>query len=141
MSGTDLQELEEVRGLIARGLQLGVLTYAEIATATAELGLEDTEVEELHCVFERSEIELIEEVDPAAAASLIVERMPEKRTRRKAQLNLEPEGTTDGLQLFLRGIGKVRLLTAQEEVDLAKRIESGSFQGKQRMVGLELGFV
>jgi RNA polymerase primary sigma factor len=141
MSGPDLQELEEVRGLIARGLQLGVLTYAEIATATAELGLEESEVEELHCVFERCEIELIEEIDPAAAASLIVERMPEKPTRRKAQLNLEPEGTTDGLQLFLKGIGKVRLLTAQEEVELAKRIERGSFEAKQRMVEANLRLV
>jgi RNA polymerase primary sigma factor len=141
MSGADLQELEEVRGLIARGVQTGVLTYAEIATATAELGLEDTDVEELHCVFERCEIELIEEIDPAVAAGLIVERMPEKRTRRKAVLNLEPEPTTDGLQLFLKGIGKVRLLTAQEEVDLAQRIERGSFAAKQKMVEANLRLV
>ena len=125
MSGADLQELEEVRGLIARGVQTGVRTFAEIATATAELGLEDTDVEELQCVFERCKIELIEEIDPAAAANLIVERAPEKRTRRKAALNLEAEPTTDGLQLFLKGIGKVRLLTAREEVDLAQRIERG----------------
>ena len=141
MSGADLQELEEVRGLIARGVQTGVLTFAEIATATAELGLEDTDVEELHCVFERCEIELIEEVDPAAAASLIVERTPEKRTRRKATPNLEPEPTTDGLQLFLRGIGKVRLLSAQEEVELSKRIERGSFEAKQKMVESNLRLV
>ena len=141
MSGPDLQELEEVSGLIARGVQTGVLTYAEIATATAELGLEDTAVEELHCVFERCEIELIEEIDPAAAASLIVERTPEKRTRRKAALNVEPEPTTDGLQLFLKGIGKVRLLTAQEEVDLAQRIERGSFEAKQKMIEANLRLV
>ena len=48
MSVADLQELEEVKGLIARGLQVGVLTYAEIATATAELDLDETDVEELH---------------------------------------------------------------------------------------------
>ena len=113
MSVADLQELEEVKGLIARGLQIGVLTYAEIATATAELGLEETDVEELHGLFERCEIELVEEIDPATAASLNIERAPEKRSRRKAPLDLKPEGTTDGLQLFLRGIGKVRLLTAR----------------------------
>ncbi len=39
-------ELEEVKGLIARGLQVGVLTYAEIVAATAELGLDDSDVEE-----------------------------------------------------------------------------------------------
>ena len=42
--------------------------------------------------------------------------------------------TTDSLQLFLKDIGKVRLLTAQEEVDLAKRIERGDFDAKQKMV-------
>jgi RNA polymerase primary sigma factor len=141
MSAADLRELEEVKGLIARGLQIGVLTYAEIATVTAELGLEDIEVEELHGVFESCEIELIEEIDPATAATLIIERGPEKRTRRKAQLDLEPEGTTDGLQLFFKGIGQVRLLTAREEVDLAKQIERGSFEAKQRMVEANLRLV
>jgi RNA polymerase primary sigma factor len=141
MSGAELQELEEVKGLVARGLQFGVLTYAEIAADTAELGLEDADVEELHGLFERYEIELIEEIDPATAASLTIERAPERRTRRKPALNLEPEGTTDGLQLFLKGIGKVRLLTAQEEVVLAKRIERGSFEAKQKMVESNLRLV
>ena len=126
MSGAALQELEEVRDLIARGLQIGVLTHAEVASATAELGLEDTDIEELHGLFERCEIELIEEIDPATAPGLIMDRVPETRARRTARLDLEPDGTTDGLKLFLKGIGKVRLLTAREEVDLAKRIERGS---------------
>ena len=140
LSGADLRELEEVKRLIARGLRIGVLTYAEIAAATAELGLEDTDAEELHSAFERCEIELIDEIDPASA-SLIIERAPDKRTRRKPRLDLEPEGTTDGLQLFLKGIGKVRLLTAQQEVDLAKRIERGSFEAKQKMVESNLRLV
>src|SRR3984885_966373 len=141
ISGADLKELEEVKRLIARGLRIGVLTYAEIATATAELDLEDIDVEELHAVFERCEIELIEELDPATAATLSIERAPEKRTRRKPQLDLEREGTTDGLQLFLKGIGKVRLLTAQEEVSLAKRIERGDFNAKQKMIESNLRLV
>jgi RNA polymerase primary sigma factor len=126
---------------MARGLQVGVLTHAEIASATAELGLEDTDVEELRGILERREIELVEEIDPATADSMIIERAPEKRTRRKAALHLEPEGTTDGLQLFLKGIGKVELLTAQEEVELSKRIERGSFEAKQRMVESNLRLV
>ncbi|MGN6167945.1 MAG: sigma-70 family RNA polymerase sigma factor, partial [Solirubrobacteraceae bacterium] len=52
-----------------------------------------------------------------------------------------PGGTTDGLQLFLRDIGKVRLLTAQEEVKLARRIERGSFEAKQKMVESNLRLV
>jgi RNA polymerase primary sigma factor len=141
MSAAELQELEEVKGLIARGLQVGVLTWAEIATATAELGLDETDVEELHGLFERCEIELVDEIDPATAASLQIELAPEQRTRRKPPLDLKPEGTTDGLQLFFKDIGKVRLLTAQEEVDLAKRIERGSFDAKQKMVESNLRLV
>jgi RNA polymerase primary sigma factor len=141
MSGADLQELEEVKDLIARGLRIGVLTHAEIATSTAELGLENTDIEELHGLFESSDIELIEEIDPATAPSLTIDRAPDKRIRRKASLDLEPDATTDGLQLFLKGIGKVRLLTAREEVDLAKRIERGSFEAKQKMVESNLRLV
>ena len=141
MSALELQELEEVKGLIARGLQVGVLTYAEIATATAELGLEEADVGELHDLFEQSEIELVEDIDPALAASLNVERASERRTRRKAPLDLQPKGTTDGLQLFLKGIGKVRLLTAPEEVDLAKRIWRGDLDAKQKMVESNLRLV
>jgi RNA polymerase primary sigma factor len=141
MSGTDIEELEEVKSLVARGLQVGVLTHAQIAAATAELDLEESEVEELHGVLERCEIELIEEIDPAAAASLNVERTPEKRTRGKARLDLRPEGTTDALALLLKGISRVRLLNAKEEVDLAKQIERGSFEAKQKMVESNLRLV
>src|SRR3989442_5750106 len=141
MSVAELQELEEVKGLITRGQQVGVLTSAEIETATAELGLDETDVEELHGLFERSEIELVEKIDPATAASVKIERAPEKRTRRRAPLDLNSEGTTDALQLFLKDIGKVRLLSAQEEVYLAKRIERGSFDAKQKLVESNLRLV
>jgi RNA polymerase primary sigma factor len=142
MSVAELQELEEVKVLITRGQQVGVLTYAEIATATAELGLDETDIEELHGFLERCEIELVEEVDPALAAAE-VERAPDKRRRRKAKtaLDLKPDMTTDSLQLFLKDIGKVRLLTAQEEVDLAKRIWRGDVDAKQKMVESNLRLV
>jgi RNA polymerase primary sigma factor len=139
MSVAELHELDEVKGLITRGQQVGVLTYAEIATVTAEVGLDETDVEELHRLFERCEIELVEEIDPATAGSVNIE--PEQGTRRGVPLDLKPEGTTDGLQLFLTGIGKTRLLSAPEEVDLAKRIERGSFDAKQKMVESNLRLV
>jgi RNA polymerase primary sigma factor len=91
--------------------------------------------------LEGCEIELVEEIDPAIDASMNIERATGKRTRGKAARDLRPEGTTDGLQLFLKGIGRVRLLSAQEEVDLAKRIERGSFEAKQKMVESNLRLV
>ena len=49
--------------------------------------------------------------------------------------------TTDSLQLFLKDLGKARLLTAQEEVELAKRIERGDLDAKQKMVESNLRLV
>src|SRR5215212_6548500 len=96
MSVADLQELEEVKLLVVKGQATGVLTYAEVATALAE-------------------VELVED-DPTHAAP-VVERAVDRRSRRKkATIDLKPDMTTDSLQLFLKDIGKVRLLTAQEEV-------------------------
>jgi RNA polymerase primary sigma factor len=143
MSVVELQELEEIKGLLTRGQTVGVLTYAEIADAVAELDLDESEVEELHGFLEKAEIELVEEIDPAAAAAKDVERAPDKRNRRrpKTQLDLRPDMTTDSLQLFLKDIGKVRLLTAQEEVDLARRIERGDLDAKQKMVESNLRLV
>ena len=142
MSVVDLQELEEVKGLLLKGQQLGVLTFAEIATAVAEIDLDESDVEELHTYLEKSEIELVEEIDPALSAAQ-EERAPDKRGRRKAKtaIDLKPDMTTDSLQLFLKDIGKVRLLTAQEEVDLARRIERGDLDAKQKMVESNLRLV
>jgi RNA polymerase primary sigma factor len=142
MSVAELRELEEVNGLITRGQQLGVLTYAEIAGAVSELGLDETDVDELHSFLERAEIELVEEVDPALAATE-VERAPDKRGRRKPKtaLDLKPDMTTDSLQLFLKDIGKARLLSAREEVGLAKRIERGDLDAKRKMVESNLRLV
>jgi RNA polymerase primary sigma factor len=143
MPVVDLAELDEVKGLLAKGQQVGVLSYAEISKAMSELDLDESDVEELHGFLERAEIELVEDIDPATAASAQLERAPDKRGRRKAkaQLDLKPDMTTDSLQLFLKDIGKVRLLTAQEEVDLAKRIERGDLDAKQKMVESNLRLV
>src|SRR5215217_1855213 len=121
MSVADLQELEEVKLLVVKGQATGVLTYAEVALALAEVELD--------------------EGDPTHSAPE-VERAVDRRSRRKkATIDLKPDMTTDSLQLFLKDIGKVRLLTAQEEVDLAKRIERGDLDAKQKMVESNLRLV
>jgi RNA polymerase primary sigma factor len=140
MSVAELQELEEVKLLVAKGQATGVLTFTEVATALAEVELDEGDIEELHGFFEKSEIELVED-DPTHRAP-DVERAVDRRSRRKkATIDLKPDMTTDSLQLFLKDIGKVRLLTAQEEVDLAKRIERGDLDAKQKMVESNLRLV
>jgi RNA polymerase primary sigma factor len=142
MSIADLQELDEIRALVDRGQQLGVLTYAEVSQAVGELDLDEGDVEELHGSLERAEIELVEQLDPVLAAAES-ERPPQKRGRRKPKsaLDLTPDTTTDSLQLFLKDIGKAPLLSAPQEVDLAKRIERGDLDAKQKMVESNLRLV
>src|ERR687886_751013 len=126
MSVAELQELDEVKLLLVKGQQSE---------------LDEGDIEELHAFFERSEIELVEELAPALAPAEDGTATDRGRRRKKATIDLKPDMTTDSLQLFLKDIGKVRLLTAQEEVDLAKRIERGDLDAKQKMVESNLRLV
>ncbi len=136
----ELQELEEVKNLLSKGQQVGVLTFGEIATAVSEVDVDEGDIEELYGHLEKSGIELVEDVDPAQTTA--PERDDGKRKRRsKATIDLKPDMTTDSLQLFLKDIGKVRLLTAAEEVELAKRIERGDLAAKEKMVESNLRLV
>src|SRR5512146_2174314 len=140
----ELQELEEVKGLIHRGQQLGVLTFGDVAAAVSEVDLDESDVEDLYGHIEKQGIELVEDMDPAqkaAAEAMPVDTGKKGRRRQKQALDLKPDMTTDSLQLFLKDIGKVRLLTAQEEVELAKRIERGDLDAKQKMVESNLRLV
>src|SRR5881392_3745683 len=102
----ELQELEEVKNLLNRGQQLGVLTFGDVASAVSEVDLDESDVEDLYGHLERSGIELVEDVDPA------LKQQPESesegkgrgRRRQKAALDLKPDMTTDSLQLFLKDI-------------------------------------
>jgi RNA polymerase primary sigma factor len=139
----ELQELEEVKNLLTKGKHEGVIAYGEVATALSEVDVDEGDIEELYGFIESQGVELVDDVDPAIASSPAAERSEAKRgKRRKSQaLDLKPDMTTDSLQLFLKDIGKVRLLTAQEEVDLAKRIERGDLDAKQKMVESNLRLV
>jgi RNA polymerase primary sigma factor len=60
---------------------------------------------------------------------------------RKAEVDLSVEPSVDSLRLYLRSIGRVQLLSAEEEVCLAKRIERGDVTAKQQMIEANLRLV
>ena len=64
----EIQELEEIKGLVSKGQQQGVLSYSEIADAVSEVDLDEADVEELYGFLEKSEIELVEEIETVPAA-------------------------------------------------------------------------
>jgi RNA polymerase primary sigma factor len=140
MSTAELSELEEIGSLIANGRQVGVLMYAEVTQAVSELDLDEADIDKLHGLLEERGIELVEEFEPAAAAD--VQASLDARARKaETQPDLKPEITTDSLQLFLNNIGKIPLLTGPKEIALAKRIERGDFEAKQKMIESNLRLV
>jgi RNA polymerase primary sigma factor len=140
MLTAELSELEEVGALIDHGRQVGVLMYAEVAEAVSELDLDEADIETLHELLEKRGIELVEEFEPAAAAD-VQEALDARAAKAETPLDLTPDSTTDSLQLFLKGIGRVPLLTRPQELALAKRIERGDLGAKQRMVESNLRLV
>src|SRR3954452_9592292 len=143
MTVGELHELDEVKALVAKGQEAGILTFGQVAMTLAEVELEEGDIEEIHLVLERAEIELVEDDHPFAQAARqpVPDTKSSRSRKQRPTLDLRPDMTTDSLQLFLKDIGKVRLLTAQEEVDLAKRIERGDLDAKQKMVESNLRLV
>src|SRR5262245_46243911 len=100
----DLQELEEIRALVEKGRHEGILSYAEVTSAVADLELDEAELDELHHYFEGHEIELVEDIEHVAAPE--VEQEERRGRRRKSAVDLRPDITTDSLQVFLKDIGR-----------------------------------
>ena len=99
----------------------------------------------------RADVEVLEEDDEvgegdAQSAELFepIDELDVEEETGEPDLDLEavvPEVSTDSLQLFLKDIGKVPLLTAAQEVELAKRIERGDHRAKQSMIAANLRLV
>ena len=113
------------------------------ATA-AELDLDDEELATLRSELDARGVELVTEEehaldagDGAVADAVFVADLDE------AELRLQPEtvGPTDSVTLFMNEIGKHDLLTAAEEVELAKKIERGDRSAKERMINSNLRLV
>jgi RNA polymerase primary sigma factor len=81
------------------------------------------------------------EPDSADRAHDDPEAVPLTSRRRRGELELTVEPSLDALRLYLRAIGRVGLLTAEQEVTLAKRIERGDMAAKQHMVEANLRLV
>src|SRR5690348_13093869 len=128
-STSDVLETEEARSLLEAAQAAGRVSAEEIALALDELELEPAQIEDVYRALEELQIEI---VDAAAGEE------PKEETRNYATVR---EVSTDALQLFLKDIGKVELLTAAEEVELAKRIERGDHRAKQEMVEANLRLV
>jgi RNA polymerase primary sigma factor len=146
---TSIVDLDELRPLIAEGQEKGVLTFEQIASALEEVEVTKEQVLELHGWLDEQGIDVVGADGKAATSEAAkVEAAAEARRSataadgpKKPAIDLTVEPSLDSLRLYLRSIGKVPLLTAEEEVSLAKRIERGDMQAKQHMVEANLRLV
>jgi RNA polymerase primary sigma factor len=130
-------QTEELQQLLEAAEATGVVDHADLLEAVEALELEAQDVEALLRELEDRGIEVVDRRNAAAA-----EPAPEPAsTKAQDPFDSGVETTTDALQLFLREIGRHPLLTAADEVELAKRIERGDMAAKQRMIESNLRLV
>src|SRR3954454_3510369 len=135
-----LPEVEELQKLVADGTEKGFLTYDEIVTGLDDVELTKEQVEDFYAYLIDHNIELLEGEQHKTPPH--IEPQPEEDKLPPApKLDLSVEPSLDSLRLYLREIGKVQLLTADQEVSLAKRIERGDMRAKTQMTEANLRLV
>ncbi|HEY7707694.1 MAG TPA: sigma-70 family RNA polymerase sigma factor, partial [Gaiellaceae bacterium] len=137
-----LPDVEELHKLVQEGQEKGFLTYDEIVSALEEVELTKEQVEDFYTYLIDHSVELMEgdqhkhppHEQPALAGA-------EETNTKAPKLDLTVEPSLDSLRLYLREIGKVPLLTADQEIYLAKRIERGDMHAKTQMIEANLRLV
>ncbi|MET0510719.1 MAG: RNA polymerase sigma factor RpoD [Thermoleophilaceae bacterium] len=134
-------DVEEVRTLVAEGRERGFLTFEEISTTFEEVELTKEQIVEFHGHLQENGVEITQGEERPAGLIEIAGDGAQPAAVKKPQIDLTVEPSLDSLRLYLRSIGRVDLLTADEEVFLAKRIERGDMVAKQQMIEANLRLV
>ena len=121
---------EKIQGLIKRGKDRGFITESELLRAIPNIERDIAGLEELYLRLEAVNIRLVE------SAGLLEEETAED----KKKPPLEP-GVFDNVQMYLREIGQISLISGQEEIELAKRIEKGDEAARQKLTQSNLRLV
>jgi RNA polymerase primary sigma factor len=130
---------EDLRTLIVQGRDRGYLTFEEISGALEEVEVTKEQVRGLHTYLIEHGVDVIAEDGLTAYKESKGESQPGQQ--KKPELDLTVEPSLDALRLYLRSIGRVELLTADQEIELAKRIEKGDMGAKRHMVEANLRLV
>lgn len=145
---SDEKKFEYVSELIDRAKRKGSISYREIADHLENVEMDKNQMDDLYDALISMGIEIVSEADPDDFELITleheeepeVEAIPEEEADLEANL---PKGIAvdDPVRMYLKEIGKVALLTADEEIDLAKRMEAGDEAAKQRLCEANLRLV
>lgn len=122
-----------LRELIERGKSKGMLTYKEIMDAFEDVELEPEQIEKIYESMDSMGIDVVGDIES---------EMQEIQADEEIDLSL-PEGIAidDPVRMYLKEIGKVPLLSADEEINLAQRMENGDEEAKRRLAEANLRLV
>ena len=134
----DSRSIEEIRAeLIKRGVEKGYLSYQDINKVLPE-GLSTEMFEEIINELMDKAVELVDDDETALDKKIpVAEDNKEDEDKQQADF----EDVDDSVRVYLREIGKIRLLTMQEEVSLAKRIEHGDQEAQRKLIEANLRLV
>jgi RNA polymerase primary sigma factor len=135
-----LPDVEELHKLVAEGKEKGFLSYDEIVNGLEDVDLTKEQVEDFYTYLVEHGVDLVEGEQHKAPPHEPPPPEDEKAVV-APKLDLTVEPSLDSLRLYLREIGKVPLLTADQEVTLAKRIERGDMGAKTAMTEANLRLV
>jgi RNA polymerase primary sigma factor len=138
---TPFLDIDEVRTLALAGRERGYLTFEEISTALEEVELTKEQTTEFRAHLQEHGVEIVSAEERPPGLIEISGDGAEPTQTKKPQIDLTVEPSLDSLRLYLRSIGRVNLLTAGEEIYLAKRIERGDMIAKQQMIEANLRLV
>jgi len=141
---TILSTIEEVRTLLDEGREQGYLAAEHIVEVLADVDLTPEQIDDVYVVFHDLGIDVVgadgvHHAHPGAPGG--GEPAPEAEAP-EAKLDLSIKtASNDPVRMYLREIGKVPLLDAAEEVELAKRVEAGEDLAKKKIVDANLRLV
>ena len=151
----DIESLDSIKARLLKKAKAdgGEIEQAEIQDAISFLDLEDKDVEELIGYFKANNINVISEDDEEGinelefdeddvAMDMDDEDVPdEKELQDISKLVIGDVKVNDSVKIYLKEIGKVPLLNAQQEIDLAQRIIAGDEDAKQELINANLRLV